>query len=241
MSLVRPFSIALALCWIVTAACDPDEVDEAIGKLAPPAEKADPAKTAAEAAAKQVADAKQATADDFAVCMAGCFGGKAQSPTDRQTCRLACGADRLATEGSGASASTKAALGRFDACLDADCKAPGSATDAATCRLTCAQAALAGPAAPSLAATARGCAVSCLEHTGHCEASCTGSADDTATCRLQCTSLGERCLGRCEEDPSARPELAAPPEGKATGVAETKAEPVPSVPKKTLEKLPAPE
>lgn len=239
MSLVRRISIALVLSCLA-AACDPDEVDAVVEELAPAPTKADPAKDAADAAAKEVADAKKADADRFALCMAGCFEGTAQrSPTDRQTCRLTCGADRLA-EGPGASAGTKAALGRFDTCLDADCRKAGSATDAATCRLTCAQAALAGEAAPALAATARGCAVSCLEHTGDCEAACTGTPDDVATCRLQCMALGERCVGRCEEDPSARPQLGAtPPEGKPSA-SETKPAPSVSVPKKTLEKLPAP-
>lgn len=228
---------ALVLCLLVAAACDPDEV---IGELAPPPTKADPAKEAADAAAKRVADTKKAAADDFATCMAGCFEGKAPSPTDRQTCRLTCGADRL-TEVGGPTADAKAALGRFDTCLSADCATNGAATDAATCRLTCAQAALAGPAAPSLAATARGCSVSCLEQTGDCTAACTGNADDAATCRLQCAGLGERCLGKCVEDPSARPKLmATPPEGKASG-GETKVEATSSVPKRTLETLPAPE
>lgn len=236
VSLVRDLSIALASTLLAVAACDPDEV---IGELAPPPPTADPAKEAADAAAKQVADTKKAAADDFATCMAGCFEGKTPSPTDRQTCRLTCGADRLADDGPGASAGTKAALGRFEACLAADCKARDT-TDAATCRLTCAQAALAGPAAPPLAAAARGCAVSCLEQTGDCDAACTGSADDAATCRLQCTSLGERCLGKCEADPSARPKLTtAPPEGKAP--AGKPVEPAVSVPKETLEKPPAPE
>lgn len=204
MSLFRRISVALVLSCLA-AACDPDEVDAVVEELAPAPTKADPAKDAADAAAKKAADTKKANAEQFAMCMAGCFEGTAQrSPTDRQTCRLTCGADRLA-EAPGASAGTKAALGRFDACLDADCRKAGSATDAATCRLTCAQAALAGEAAPALAATARGCAVSCLEHTGECEAACTGTPDDVATCRLQCMALGERCVGKCEEDPSARP------------------------------------
>lgn len=239
VSLARRISVALVLSCLA-AACDPDEVDAVVEELAPAPTKADPAKDAADAAAKKVADTKKADTDRFTLCMAGCFEGKAQrSPTDRQTCRLTCGADRLA-EGPGASAGSKAALGRFDTCLDADCRKAGSATDAATCRLTCAQAALAGEAAPALAATARGCAVSCLEHTGDCQATCTGTPDDVATCRLQCIALGERCVGKCEEDPSARPQLGAtPPEGKAGASGETKVEPV-SVPKKTRDELPAP-
>lgn len=238
MSLARRISAVLVLSCL--AACDPDEVDAVMEELAPTPSKADPAKDAADAAAKTLADTKRAAADRFALCMAGCFEGTAQrSPTDRQTCRLTCGADRLAA-GHGASAGTKAALGRFDTCLDADCRKAGSATDAATCRLTCAQAALAGDGAPALAKTARGCAVSCLEHTGDCEAACTGTPDDVATCRLQCMALGERCVGKCEEDPSARPQPGAtPPEGKA-GVNETKAAPPVSAPKKTRDERPAP-
>lgn len=201
VSLAHRISVALVLSCLA-AACDPDEVDAVVGELAPAPTKADPAKDAADAAAKRVADTKQATADEFSVCMAGCFEGTAQrSATDRQTCRLTCGADRLA-EGHGASAVSKAALGRFDSCLDTDCRKPGSATDAATCRLTCAQAALAGGGAPALAVTARGCAVSCLEHAGDCHAACTGTPDDVATCRLQCMALGERCVAKCEASTS---------------------------------------
>jgi hypothetical protein len=231
----RTSCLALALSWLATAACDPDEV---LGDVAPPAEKPDPAKAAADAAAQQKAATQKAEADRFATCMAGCFEGKAQTPTDRQTCRLTCGADRLA-QGTGPSEATRAALGRFERCLETDCGKPGSATDAATCRLTCAQAALAGEGAPALGATARGCAASCLEQTGDCDAGCTGGADDAATCRLQCTSLGERCLGRCEQDPSARPTLVT--EGTAAAPPAAKAEPTPSVPKETRRTLPAPE
>jgi hypothetical protein len=233
----RTFCLALALSSFATAACDPDEV---LGDVAPPAEKPDPAKAAADAAAKQKADTKKAEADRVATCMAGCFEGKAQTPTDRQTCRLTCGADRLA-EGHGPSEGAKAALGRFEGCLEADCRKPGSATDAATCRLTCAQAALAGEGAPPLAATARGCAASCLEQTGDCDAGCTGGADDAATCRLQCTSLGERCLGRCEQDPSARPKLIETPPDAKPFAGEAKGSPPPAVPKQTLDTLPAPQ
>lgn len=236
MSLVRCAYAILALAF-VTAACDPDEV---LGDVKAPPAPADPAKQAAAAAAKQVADTKKAQADHFATCMAGCFEGTALSPTDRQTCRLTCGADRLAAAGPGASADAKAALGRFEACLAADCTGSGAATDTATCRLTCAQAALAGPAAPALATTARGCAVSCLEQTGDCSAACTGSADDAATCRLQCTSLGERCLGRCDADPSARPKLTESPSDAKPFAGEAKGPP-PAVPKATLDTLPAPQ
>lgn len=239
MSVACRFVVAFVLSWLV--ACDPEEGDEALDDLLPTPSKSDPARDAAEAAATTAAESKKGAADQFATCMAGCFEGTAQrSPGDRHTCRLTCGAERIGEE-MGASADGKTALGRFDACLDADCRKPGLTTDAATCRLTCAQAALAGPGAPALAKTARGCAASCLEHTGNCEAACSGSPDDLATCRLQCTSLGERCVGKCEKDPSARPELgAATSDGKAPSAGETKAAAPVAVPKKTLEKLPAP-
>lgn len=240
MSLARRIFVTLVLSCFA-AACDPDEGDEALDDLLPTPSKADPAKDAADAAATKVTETKKAAADQFATCMAGCFEGTAQrSPGDRHTCRLTCGADRFA-EGTGASADTKAALGRFAACVDTDCREPARATDAATCRLTCAQAALAGPGAPTLAATARGCAASCLEHTGECEAACTGTPDDTATCRLQCTGLGGRCLGKCEEDPSTQPRLGgATSEGKAAPTGAAKAAAPVAVPKKTRETLPAP-
>ena len=224
-------------------------MDEVVGVLVPAPTKADPAKVdpakqAAAAAAKQAADAKKAAADGFAVCMAGCFDGKVPSPTDRQTCRLTCGVDRLAAQGTAASPEIKAVLGRFDTCIAADCGKPSSATNAATCRLTCAQAALAGNTAP-LATTARECSLSCLEHTGDCEAACKGAGgpDDAATCGLQCLRVGERCLGRCEEDPSARAEAIETKPGASVPAAGTgKPEPTAtSVPKQTLSKLPAPE
>jgi hypothetical protein len=197
-------ALALALLFITVGACDPDEV---LGNAeAVP----DPAKAAAKAAGERVAATKKAAEDHFSTCMAACIEGRAQSATDRQTCRLTCGADRISAGGSGPSPGTKTALARFETCLDADCAKVANATDAATCRLTCAQAALAGEAAPALRATARGCAVSCLEQTGDCEAACTGGPDDMATCKLQCTSLGEHCVERCVEDPSATPKLPAP-------------------------------
>ena len=243
MSHVRRIATLAELSCLVLSclacACDPDEdaVDAVLEELAPAPSKADPAKDAADAAAKQAAEGKKAAADRFAVCMAGCFDGKVPSPTDRHTCRLTCGADRLSAEGNTASVDGKAALARFEACFDADCRRPGSTTNTATCRLTCAEAALAGDAAPTLAPTARSCAVSCLEHAGECEAACKGTPDDVATCQLQCTSLGERCVARCEEDPSARP---ATPTTVEASASETKTVAPVSVPKKTRESLPTP-
>lgn len=226
----------LALLTVpIAIACDPDEL---AGQVTP---KPDPAKAEADAAAQRVAQAEQArkdAADAFAVCMAGCIEGQAQSPTDRQSCRLTCGADRLEPGGPGPSPSTKAALARWQTCTDDGCRGSGSATDAATCRLNCAQTALAGDAAPTLRGPARGCAVSCLEELGDCETACTGDADAVATCRLQCTSLGERCLGVCEADPSATPTIpATAPEPPASAAAD---EAKVSVPKATRDRLPTP-
>lgn len=229
-------SLRLALTLLLVTACDPDEI---LGNATTDATPPDPAKAEAKAAAKKVAETKKAAADEFAVCMAGCIDGHAQSPTDRQTCRLSCGAERITGEGPDPSAGTKAAVARFETCIDADCAKAGSVDDAATCRLNCAQAALSGQGAPALAATARGCAVSCLEQTGDCEASCRGTPDDAATCKLQCSSLGGHCLGHCEADPSATPKLVTKPEGKAAGAGAV--EPAVSVPNKTLEQLPAPQ
>lgn len=236
-----PVSRRLAvLVLLAVAACDPEE---GIDDLLPPPgpAPADPAKQAADAAAARATEAKQAARAkevDFAACMAGCFSGTSPSPTDRQTCRLTCGADRLPAAGSGPSEVTKAALGRFDTCLDADCRAAGSATDAATCRLTCAQATFAGPAAPPLTEPTRGCAVSCLEHVGDCAATCTSNADDAATCRLQCADVGRRCITHCEADPGAP---AKPPTAPAGAAAPPAPPPAPaSVPKATREGLPPP-
>src|SRR5690606_22916662 len=202
---VRLPPVVLALtALLTTSACDPEEAagqDGAEGAEA----KLDPAKAAADAAAKEREQAKQEAAGHFAVCMAGCIEGRAQSPTDRQTCRLTCGADRLEAGGPGPSPSSTAALARWQTCVDDGCGKGGSATDAATCRLNCAQTALTGDAAPALRGAARGCAVSCLEQVGDCEAACSGDADGVATCRMQCSGAGERCLGRCEADPTTTP------------------------------------
>lgn len=239
MSILRvPLVLVVLLCG---SACDPSAVFG--GADAGPAEPApDPAKAAADAAAHERAQAKKTADDRFAVCMAGCIEGRAQSPTDRQTCRLTCGADRLEPGGPGPSPSTKAALARWQTCIDDGCPGDASGTDAATCRLNCAQGALAGEAVPTLRGAARGCAVSCLEQVGDCEAACTtkGDADAAATCRLQCTSLGERCLGSCEADPSATPKIpAAPPEPtkeRPTSEGDGGA----SIPERTRAKLPSP-
>lgn len=224
----RAFVLAFFSLW----ACDPDPEEEGLAPpLGPPAE--DAAKAAAAAAAAEDAAAKDAAAD-FTVCMAGCSEGKALSPTDRHTCRLTCGADQLSADGPGPTPATKAALARFEHCLDQGCTGPK--TDAATCRLTCAQQALTGAGPDRLSGQARGCSVSCLEEVGECEGACSGGTDDSATCRLHCQDTGQRCLGRCEQDPSApapAPTAAAP----FTGKPETTV----SVPEATRAALPPPE
>ncbi|MEX1362299.1 MAG: hypothetical protein AB1Z98_04190 [Nannocystaceae bacterium] len=226
-----------SLLLVLGVGCDPPDLFGTTGDPPPP--KADPAKQAAEAAAAEVAaakEAKEAEAKAFAVCMAGCIGPEANSPTDRQTCRLSCGADQLDADGPGPSAATRAALGRFEGCLEG-C-APGPGTDAATCRLTCAQSAMAGQGPQALDEPQRGCSVSCLEHAGECEAQCEGSPDDVATCRLQCTGLGERCLERCRDDPEAAAKARAAPPPPAPAAPEPPAKV--SIPKSTAERLPAP-
>src|SRR5690606_26701656 len=186
---VRLPPVVLALtALLTTSACDPEEAagqDGAEGAEA----KLDPAKAAADAAAKEREQAKQEAAGHFAVCMAGCIEGRAQSPTDRQTCRLTCGADRLEAGGPGPSPSSTAALARWQTCVDDGCGKGGSATDAATCRLNCAQTALTGGVAQG----------------GDCGAACAGDADGVATGRMQCSGAGERCLGRCEAEPTTTP------------------------------------
>lgn len=227
--------VPLSLVVLLTAAaCDPDQV------MGPP----DPAKPSdAEGVRHEQAKHEQAkhdAADRFAVCMAGCIEGHAQSPTDRQTCRLTCGADHVEDSGPGPTPDTKAALGRFETCVDDGCDRSASATDAATCRLNCAQTALAGvDDVAALTGPSRACAVSCLEQVGECEAACTGGVDEKATCRLQCTSLGGRCLGACEADPSATPRIPAIPPRVHTKAAVDDDRTV-SIPERTRATLPSP-
>lgn len=259
-------SILVLVPWLALA-CDPSEAVDVARKAeaARHEKKPDPAKEAADAAkAKVAADeaAKEAAAVEFATCMAACTGPDVQSPTDRQTCRLRCGADDLPEDDSGMNKGILAITGRFQKCMDDGCTEPDGASNAVTCRLTCAQSAVSGDGPQALAEPQRGCSVSCLEQMGDCETECKGSADDKATCKLQCTTVGQRCLARCEEDPEAaeKAKNAVPPEAPPTpeaapevsipeGTAKTLPNPDPpakeepsgvSVPEKTTKKLPAP-
>ncbi len=202
---MRLVPLLLLVLPLGAASCDPELLGGAAtdaarpAKLEAEAEAEAEAKAEPEAATRGLADAKKADDDEYAACIAGCNEGRAQSPTDQATCRLSCGARGPARFSPGTSRSTKTALARFEACVESDCGAPASATNSTTCRLTCVGAALSGPGAPTLPSTARECASQCLAALGDCGVACRGNRDDVATCKLQCTSLGEHCLGHCEQ------------------------------------------